>query len=126
MTCYQRGLRGAISVEANTKEAIHEATRKLLTEMMATNEVRTEDIASVLFTATSDLNADFPAYVAREMGWQYVPLLCAKEMDVPGAMERCIRILMHVNTTKKQEEMSHVYLGEARKLRPDLVERENE
>ncbi|QGG49418.1 chorismate mutase [Heliorestis convoluta] len=123
MTIYHRGLRGAISVEENTKEAIHEATRKLLLEMMRANDVQIEDIASVIFTATADLNADFPAYVAREMGFQSVPLLCAREMDVPGAMERCIRLLMHVNTTKKQEEVLHIYLGEAAKLRPDLVEK---
>lgn len=117
---YIRGLRGAVTVEGNTKEAIHQATRELLQEIIDANRLQVEDIASVIFTVTPDLNADFPAYAAREMGWRHVPLLCAREIDVPEALPQCIRVLMHVNTTKGQEDMVHVYLGGASQLRPDL------
>ncbi len=115
-----RGIRGAICVEANTREAIHAATRRLLEQIFAANEVDTEAIASIFITATPDLNADFPAYAAREMGLTLVPLMCTIELDIPGAMQRVIRVLVHINTDKSQAEIKHQYLGDAASLRPDL------
>ncbi|MBC9783111.1 chorismate mutase [Heliobacterium chlorum] len=117
---YVRGLRGAVTVEENSREAIGQATRELLTELLDANELQLDDIASAFFTVTPDLNEGFPAYTAREMGWHQVPLMCAREIDVPGALPRCVRVLLHINTTKGQEDMVHVYLGGAAKLRPDL------
>ncbi len=115
-----RGVRGAITVEANTAEAIREATRTLLTEMVRANQIETDAIAAVIFTLTTDLNAAFPAEGARQMGWTAVPLLSSTEITVPGALERCLRVLMLVNTPRAQEEIAHVYLRGAEVLRPDL------
>jgi chorismate mutase len=117
---YVRGIRGAISVDEDTKEAIHGATKELLVKIVADNELQLEDIASVLFTMTPDLKADFPAYAAREMGWTNIPLICMKEIEVPGSLPRCIRVLLHINTTKSQAEMKNIYLREAKELRSDL------
>ena len=112
-----RGIRGAIIVPANNKESIVAATKELLREMVQANGVETDDIAAILFTTTSDLNAEFPATATRELGWpQQVALLCGHEMNVPDSLLNCLRILMLVNTEKKAEEIEHVYLGEARKL----------
>jgi chorismate mutase len=88
--------------------------------MVRANDVETEDIASIFLTASPDLNAEFPAYAARDLGWTAVPLLCAQEIGVPGSMTRLIRILLHVNSTKSQSEIKHQYLGETKELRPDL------
>jgi len=118
-----RGIRGAITVKENTTQEIFEATAELLRNIVEANGIKTEDIASVFLTTTPDLNADFPATAAREMGWSLVPLLCAREIDVPGSMPRLIRVLMHVNTCKKQDEIKHLYLGEAAVLRPDLMKK---
>lgn len=118
-----RGIRGATTVEANEREAIIHATRELVERMLAVNEIATEDIASVIFTVTPDLNQEFPAVGGREAGLGNVPLLCATEIDVPGATPRCIRVLMHVNTTKAQHELLDVYLRGASSLRPDLERR---
>src|SRR5690606_25042080 len=115
-----RGLRGATTAIANTPEAISAATQELVQALLAENQIDPEDIASIIFTVSSDLNAQFPALAAREMGLHQVPLLCAQEIDVPGSQSRCIRVLMHVNTHRRQAEMRHVYLREARALRPDL------
>jgi chorismate mutase len=115
-----RGIRGATTVEANTREAILAATTELLTEMVRANEVRTEDVASVVFTTSPDLNAEFPAVAARMLGWAHVALLCAHEMNVPGSLPMCLRILLHVNTAKGVDEIVHVYLRGARLLRPDM------
>jgi len=115
-----RGLRGATTVEANDREAILSATEELLRALVEANDLHLDEVASVLFTVTADLNAEFPALAARRMGWLQTPLLCTTEIPVPGGMERCIRVLIHVNTTKEQNEMRHVYLREAQKLRPDL------
>lgn len=104
-----RGIRGATTAE-NTKEAILAASRELLQAMVSANEVNTDDIACIWFTTTPDLNAAFPAAAAREMGWNNVALLCAHEMNVPGSLPRCLRILMLVNTTKMSDEIVHVYL----------------
>ena len=115
-----RGVRGAISVEANSSEAIRNATRELLEKIVEINELNPEDIASAFFTVTKDLNADFPASAARELGWTTVPLLCATEIDVPGSPPYIIRVLLHTNTNKSQQGIKHVYLKEAVKLRKDL------
>src|SRR3990170_7289961 len=117
-----RGVRGAISVEANTREAILEATRELLQEMMKANGLKVKDIACAIFTTTPDLNAEFPAAGARELGWNEVALLCGQEVDVPGALPRCLRVLLLANTHKRAEEMAHVYLKEAQALRPPAKE----
>ena len=119
-TCV-RGVRGAINVLENEAEEIYRATMELLEAMVAENGIDTEDIASILFTVTTDLNADFPAHAARDLGWQYVPLICATEISVPGSMPRVIRVLMHVNTCKSQKEIKHVYLRDAARLRKDLL-----
>ncbi len=116
-----RGIRGATSVRENSAAAIAAATKQLLLAMMDKNGVDTRDIASVLFTMTKDINAAFPATAAREIpGWDMVPMLCSVEVDVPGGLEKCIRVLMLVNTSKTQDEIKHVYLGETAGLRPDL------
>jgi chorismate mutase len=96
------------------------AVKELLSAVVRENQIELEDIASVFFTATKDLNAKFPALAAREMGWRYVPLLCAREIDVPGAMAGVIRVLLHVNTEKSQDQLKHLYLRDAAALRPDL------
>lgn len=116
-----RGVRGAICATANTREAIFDATRRLLTRLIAANEIDTEQIASIFFTASPDLNADYPAYAVREMGFLHIPLMCATEIDVPGVLPRVIRVLIHLNTEKKQCEIRHLYMGEAARLRPDLA-----
>ena len=115
-----RGIRGAINVEQNSETEIISATRELLLRMVAANNVRKEDIASIFFTLTPDLNAAFPAAAARELGWSDVSLLGAVEVDVPGAMPFCIRVLMHINTELGLPEIKHLYLRETRKLRTDL------
>lgn len=119
--CLVRGIRGAITVDENTAEDICQATKELLITMVEANGVQTEDIASIFLTTTPDLNADFPASAARELGWTLVPLLCAREIDVPSGMKKLIRVLMHVNTVKTQAEITHQYLGQAATLRPDLA-----
>jgi chorismate mutase len=116
-----RGIRGATTTEHNTAEQILAATRELLTEMQATNGFEAEDLASAYFTVTADLDAAFPAKAARQLGWQHVPLLDAVEIPVPDSLPRCIRVLLLWNTTLSQEAIKHVYLQEARRLRPDLV-----
>ncbi len=115
-----RGIRGAITVGANTEHAILEATRSLLAEMVHSNDVETDEIAAVVFTTTPDLNAAFPAEAARRLGWQNVALMSGVEVDVPGALARCIRVLILWNTPRAQEEIVHVYRNGAEVLRPDL------
>ncbi len=116
-----RGVRGAITVDANTEAAILDATQELLKQMVMANEVHPDEIAGALFTVTADLNATFPAEATRRLpGWTQVPLMCAQEVPVPGALPRCVRVLMLVNTTKTANEVQHVYLRGAERLRPDL------
>jgi len=116
-----RGVRGAISAKSNTKAEILAATRELLEETIAHNELNDfSEIVSAVFTTTPDLTSAFPAEAARELGMASVPLLCASEIDVPGALPLIIRILLHVNTEKKQSDMVHIYLRDAKKLRQDL------
>jgi chorismate mutase len=115
-----RGVRGAITVESNTVEAILEATKELLAAMIKSNDIDHDDVASAFFTTTPDLNAEFPAVAARDLGWSDVALLCGHEMNKPGALPMCLRILLHVNTEKGKRDIKHVYLRGARVLRPDL------
>jgi chorismate mutase len=115
-----RGVRGAITVEVNAKETIVSATKELIENMLSENKIQTEEIASIFFTTTPDLNADFPAQAARQLGMNLVPLLCAGEIAVPGALAKCIRILIHWNTNKSQSEIKHSYLKGAKVLREDL------
>lgn len=107
---------------SNTSEEIFEATRSLMMEVAASNDLAVDDVASVLLTMTPDLNADFPAKAVRSLdGWQWVPLMCAAEIPVPNALPRCVRVLVHVNTERTQQDLVHVYRGEAVVLRPDLA-----
>ena len=116
-----RGIRGAITVENNNSEEITAATKELLQQIVAENNIKLEDIVSVIFTATKDINAVYPAKAAREIGWTAIPLLCMQELDVSGSLPYCIRVLMHVNTAKTQQEIKHQYLKAAKCLRPDLT-----
>lgn len=118
-TIYCRGIRGATTATANTSEAILTATRELLVLMIEANDLDSEDISSALFTTTPDLNADFPALAARQLGWHDVALMCSHEMSVPGALPQCIRILIHWNTSRTQREIKHIYIRGAQHLRPE-------
>lgn len=120
-----RGVRGATSVESNTKQAILDETHTLLSELITRNQIDPEDIASIFFSVTPDLNNAFPAEAARKMGLQHTPLLCLTEIDVPNSLAGCIRILMHVNSTKKQSEILPIYLKRATALRPELSQKQN-
>ncbi|MGH3732976.1 MAG: chorismate mutase [Acidimicrobiales bacterium] len=117
-----RALRGATTCEENTPEAINDATQELLVEMLERNDVDHDDVISVLFTTTPDLNASFPATAARGVGFGDVPLLCASEIAVPGSMPLTVRVLMHAYSGRAREELRHVYLRKAPSLRDDLPE----
>jgi len=118
-----RGIRGATSVIANHPDEILAATRELLEAIRAANPgLQPEDIASAWFTLTDDLDAAYPAQAARQMGWALVPLMCGREIAVPGSLPRCIRVLLHWNTGLPQAEIHHVYLRDAASLRPDLTQ----
>ena len=116
-----RGIRGAITVNNNTKEEIIKFTKELLITLQKENDFKIEDIVSVFFSVTPDLNAAFPARAARELGWDKVPLFDMQEIGVPGSLPRCIRILIQINCSKNQTEIKHCYLRGARILRKDLV-----
>ncbi len=117
-----RGIRGATTVSADQPEEILAATRELLEAISGTNpEMHPEDIGSAFFTVTDDLCSTFPAQAARQMGWSLVPMMCAREIPVPGSLPRVIRVLVHWNTDLEQAAVKHVYLRDAVKLRPDLV-----
>ena len=115
-----RGVRGATTVGSNSRDEVLAATRELLGEMIQRNGIRPEDVASAIFTTTRELNAEFPALAARQLGWLEVPLLCGNEMEVVGALPYCIRILVHWNTDKPQREIHHIYVRGAETLRPDM------
>ena len=112
-----RGIRGATTVESNTKEDIIQATKELLQKLVEVNGVKREEIACVILTTTPDLDAEFPAAAARELGWSQVALLCGHEMSVPGSLPRCLRILLLWNTEKTADELVYVYLKGAKELR---------
>ncbi len=117
-----RGIRGATTVAEDEAETILQATRELLEAIVKENaSMSPEDIGSAIFTVTEDLAATFPAQAARQMGWSMVPMMCAREIPVPGALPKVIRVLVHWNTDTPQGEIKHVYLRGAVKLRPDLV-----
>ena len=119
MAC--RGIRGATTVESNSREAILAAARELLAEVISSNDVQKDDVASVYFTTTPDLNAEFPAVTARvDFGWTNVALMCGHEMAVPGSLAMCLRVMLHVNTERTQDEINHVYMRGAAALRPDI------
>jgi chorismate mutase len=117
-----RGIRGATTVPADEPNLILEATRELLEAILRANKnMKPEEVGSALFTVTDDLASTFPAQAARQMGWSLVPMMCAREIPVPGSLPHAIRVLVHWNTDVPQNEVIHVYLREAVKLRPDLV-----
>lgn len=117
-----RGLRGATTCDADTPEDIREATQELLLAMMERNDLDHDDVVSVIFTTSTDLTSSFPATAARGVGFGDIPLLCASEIAVPGSMQKCVRVLMHVYSTRQRTEMRHVYLRNAQSLRDDLPE----
>jgi chorismate mutase len=115
-----RGVRGATTADSNTRDDILTATRQLLALMIRLNGIEPQYVASAVFSLTRDLDAEFPALAARQLGWLDVPLLCTYEVDVPGSLRRCVRVLIHWNTDKPQNEIRHVYVKEAERLRPDI------
>jgi chorismate mutase len=116
-----RGVRGATTVDGDVPAVIHEATRELLEEIIRANNIESfEEIGSIILTKKTDLTSTFPAEAARAIGMSQVPLICASEIAVPGAMPRCIRVMLHWNTDRPQAEVQHVYLREAKRLRPDV------
>ena len=117
MTFMCRGIRGAITAESNTKENILAATTELLKELVEVNNVDKNDVAALFLTTSPDLNAEFPAVAARQMGWELVPLLCGHEMAVPDSLGKCIRVLILINTEKRPDEINHIYLRDAVNLR---------
>ena len=117
---YCRGVRGATTVESDSRDEILASTRQLLALMIRLNGIEPQDVGSAIFTTTEDITAEFPALAARQLGWLEVPLLCTHELNVPGSLPKCIRILLNWNTPKTQHEITHVYIKDAVKLRPDL------
>ena len=125
MTLVCRGVRGATTIENDTPEEILQATSELLHQIIMANDINQDDVASVYFTTTPDVVSEFPALAARKLGWTDVALICGHEMAVPHALKRCIRILLHWNTTRSAQEIQHVYIKGAKNLRPDINELKN-
>jgi len=117
-----RAIRGATTVDNNDSNEILEETGKLLTEIIEKNNICEDDVISIIFSVTKDLNAAFPAVAARKLGWTNVALFCTNEMDVPGGLLKCIRVLIHINTELSNKDIKHVYLKGAKVLRPDLTQ----
>ncbi|GAA0924193.1 chorismate mutase [Nonomuraea longicatena] len=117
-----RAIRGAIQVDADDRDAIIEGTTELVTTLMERNRLTTDDVISVLFTATPDLTAEFPALAARKLGFTDVPLICCTEIDVPGALPRVVRLMAHIETDRPRSEINHVYLRGASALRQDIAQ----
>ncbi len=117
---FVRAIRGAITVSENTKKSILEGTNELLVEIIKRNELEESSVISAIFSVTNDLNATFPAIAAREIGWKDISLLCTNEIDVPGSLQSCVRVLIHFNTEKTNNEIKHVFLKGATVLRPDI------
>jgi chorismate mutase len=117
-----RAVRGAVQVEGNERDSILEGTAELVTEVMGRNQLSTDQVISVLFTTTADLDAEFPALAARQLGFQEVPLLCCREIPVPGSMPRVVRLMMHVETDLARPQVQHVYLRGAAALRLDIAQ----
>lgn len=117
-----RGVRGAITVKENNEQVIFQATDRLFKKIIHDNQIEPEQVASVFISVTDDITEAFPAKVLRSMeGWSYVPVMCMKEITVRSALDKCIRVMMHINTSKSQQEINHVYLEDAVTLRPDLA-----
>lgn len=121
-----RGVRGATTSDSNSREDILLAAHDLITGIIEANEIMVDDVASILFSTTADLNAEFPAVAARNLGFTNTALECLVEMNVPGSLARCIRVLMHVNSDKQQKEIRHIYLKNAKSLRADLIDDDSE
>lgn len=120
-----RGFRGATTVTKNDETEILNETEKLLREMIQANDIEPDKVSHVFFSVTEDLNAVFPAKVSRQIeGWRHVPVMCMKEIDVPNSLEMCIRVMLVANTPLSQQKVEHIYLNDAVKLRPDLVDEE--
>ena len=118
-----RGIRGATTVEKNEASEIVDRAYELMSGIVEENDLEARDVAQVMFSATTDINETFPAKALRKLeGWKYVPVMCMQEIEVPSGLERCIRVMVTVNTSKEPQEMKHVYHYEAVKLRPDLTE----
>ena len=117
-----RGVRGATTIDADERDQVLRSTRQLLALMIRRNDIASTDLASATFTVTKDIESEFPALAARQLGWEHVPLLCGYEISIRRSLPRCIRVLLHWNTTKTQSEIQHVYMHEARRLRPDLCD----
>src|SRR5436305_8780743 len=115
-----RGVRGATTADSNSRDDILTATRQLLALIIRVNGIQPHDVGSAIFSLTRDLDAEFPALAARQLGWLDVPLLCTYEVDVPGSLRRCVRVLIHWNTDKPQHDIRHVYVKDAERLRPDI------
>ena len=121
-----RGVRGATTSDSNSREDILLAAHELITGIIEANEIVVDDVASILFSTTADLNAEFPAVAARNLGFTNTALECLVEMNVPGSLARCIRVLMHVNSDKQQKEIRHIYIKYANSLRADLIDDDSE
>jgi len=122
-----RGVRGATTVTNNDAEEIITNTKHLLEEMIDKNNIHPEDVSHVFISVTNDINATFPAQALRQLpGWKFVPVMCMREIDVPGSLPKCIRVMMVINTDKNQKEIDHVFHHEAIKLRPDLISEEGD
>ncbi|MGA5765320.1 chorismate mutase [Nonomuraea bangladeshensis] len=117
-----RAVRGAIQVDANDRDSIIEGTTELVSVLMERNRLTTDDVISVLFTATPDLTAEFPALATRKLGFHEVPLICCTEIDVPGALPRVVRLMAHIETDRPRSEIHHVYLRGAVALRQDIAQ----
>jgi chorismate mutase len=115
-----RGIRGATTVDENSKEAIIQSTRELLEKMVEANQIDVDEIACAFFSTTTDIDAEFPALAARKLGWSHAALLCGHEMNVPGSLQKCIRVLILYNTEKRTDEIVHVYINGAESLRADI------
>ena len=116
-------IRGATTVEEDVKDQVSSATQELLTEIIERNNLSLDSIVSVLFTATPDIHSEFPATAARSLdGFSEIPVMCAQELDITGSMKMCIRIMMHVDIDKTRKDIKHVFLGNAKNLRKDLVQ----
>ncbi len=116
-----RGIRGAVNVASNSRAEIFAKTQDLLRAMVRSNRIRKEDVAAAFFTLTPDLDADYPAYAARDLGWRHVPMMCAGEIGVPGGMKRVVRVMLLVNSSLPPGRVRHQYLGDTPCLRPDLA-----
>ncbi|NSW90444.1 MAG: chorismate mutase [Firmicutes bacterium] len=117
-----RAIRGATTIDENTVDEIIKETKHLLRKMVEENNIEKDDIISIIFSTTRDINATFPAVAAREMGWTDIALMCTNEMEVPGSLQMCIRVLMHINTKKTYRKIKYVYLKGAKVLRPEFAE----